>query len=126
MKVTMPQPGGAVLLWFGVFGGPIAWGLQLVTGFTLTQATCSTAGTHWTIHLDAWTIAVTALAALATTAAWTAAFATFRATRDAGSEPPSSRIRFLAVIAATVTPLFLAMILMSGIGSALLVECTQG
>jgi hypothetical protein len=111
-------------LWLGVFGAPGAWALQHVSGYALTEATCGDAG--WHVNLDAWTIAVSAGAALVAVAAGTAAALTYRATRAAGEEPPVARIRFLAVIGIAIAPLFLAMILMSGLGTLFLDHCRQG
>jgi hypothetical protein len=118
--------GEAAVLWLGVLGAPIAWALQHVTGFALTEARCrEAAGGGWDVNMDAWTIVVSATAAAVAVAALAAAIVTFRATRDAESEPPRGRIHFLAVIGITIAPLFLAMILMSGLGAILLPECVQ-
>jgi hypothetical protein len=57
---------------------------------------------------------------------WLASLAVLRATRDGGSDPPASRIRFLAIIGLSTAPLFLLIILMSGTGSVALGGCHQG
>ena len=56
-----------------------------------------------------------------------AALAAWRATRDADDDdaPPAGRIHFLAVIGLTITPLFLAIIVMSGAGAIVLDGCVQ-
>jgi hypothetical protein len=127
MRLTRPHPGGATLLWLGVLGAPFAWTVQHVSGYALTEANCGTAGrTTWEVHMDAWTIVVTALAVTVALAALTAAVATFRAVRDSGTDPPGGRIRFLSVIGIAIAPLFLAMILMSGLGVLMLNPCVQG
>jgi hypothetical protein len=121
----------ARLSWFGLLGAPFAWALQHVTGFALTQAQCNGAGAHWDIHLDAWTIAVTAPAAAIAVLAELASIKVFRETRQAegagGSEepPPKGRIHFLATVGIVISPLFLFIILMSGLGSVFLAECVQ-
>ena len=114
--------------WFGVFGAPSAWAMQHVTGYALTEATCSEAAQSmgWDVHLDAWTVAISAAAALVAVASGIAALATYRATRAAGEEPPAARVRFLAVVGIAIVPLFLAMILMSGLGVLFLDPCRQG
>ena len=114
-----------VLVWLGVLGAPTAWTAQHVIGYTLTEAGCQEASRNWDLAVDAWTIAVTAVAAAVALLAWVAAFATWRATRDAGDEPPPSRIHFLSVMGMTLTPLFLMIILMSGIGAVALTGCAQ-
>jgi len=128
MRRARPHAGGAVLLWFGVLGAPFAWAAQHVTGYALTEATCSTAAARngWGVPLDAWTIVVTSVAVAAGVGSLAAAIATFRAVYDAGSEPPRGRIRFLAVIGITIAPLFLAIMLMSGLGVLFLNRCAQG
>jgi len=113
-------------VWIGVLGAPAAWAVQHVTGYALTEATCDEAGTSgWDVHMDLWTIVVTAAAVAVALAAIAAAIATFLATRGAESEPPRARIHFLSVIGITIGPLFLAMILMSGLGAVFLTECVQ-
>jgi hypothetical protein len=119
------HPGGALLLWFGVLGGPVAWAVAHVAGVELSQASCrQTARTG--VPFDAWAIVVFVLAAIVAAGAEVAAVLTYRATRDASSEPPAGRIRFLAVIGMTIGPLFVAMILMGGLGAVLLERCQQG
>jgi Mn2+/Fe2+ NRAMP family transporter len=117
----------AGLLWFGVFGAASAWTLQHLSGYILSEATCDEAGREWNVHSDTWTLAITGLAAATACAAGIAALLTFRANRDADddSPPPDGRYYFLSIIGMTITPLFLAMILMSGLGSALLTGCRQ-
>ncbi len=126
MRLPRVNLGEAGVLWLGVFGAPAAWAIQHVSGFALTEARCrEAAGGGWSLNMDAWTIAVSATAAAVAVAALAAAIVTFRATRGAESEPPAGRIHFLAVIGITIAPLFLAMILMSGLGAIFLPECVQ-
>lgn len=117
----------ATVLWLGVLGAPAAWTVQHIAGYALTEARCQEASAlgGWSVNMDAWTIAVTACAAVVALASMTAAGVTFRATRGAESEPPRARIHFLAVIGITIGPLFLAMILMSGLGAVFLPQCVQ-
>jgi hypothetical protein len=116
-------------MWFGLLGAPFAWTLQHVTGYGLTEAACSEAG--FSFDRDAWTVAVTATAAVVALLAGLCAVTAFRRTRGVrgvgGSEepPPKGRIHFLAVVGMVISPLFLAIIVMSGIGSVVLANCTQ-
>jgi hypothetical protein len=123
----MRPPVRTLLLWLGVFGAPAAWALQHITGFALADARCQEAGRGGGLvaHLDAWTLAITAVAAAIALAAEAAAIATLRATRGAESDPPLGRVHFLAIIGVTIAPLFLAIILMSGLGAVFLDECVQ-
>ena len=114
-----------VLLWFGVLGAPFAWAAQHVAGYGLTEAACGLAGKRTGVALDPWTIVVMVLGETVAVLAAVAAVAVFLATRDAGEEPPPSRIHFLSVIGMTISPLFALIILMSGLGSLFLTNCVQ-
>jgi hypothetical protein len=124
---TLRRP--AVLVWFGLFAAPFAWTAQHVAGIELTISAChdNTAGPGWDVPVDPVVIATTALAALIAVLGGLAAVNAWRATRgvDDSDPPPDGRIHFLAIIGMTITPLFLAIILMSGLGSILLAECVQ-
>jgi hypothetical protein len=37
-------------LWVGLLSGPLAWGLQLQTSYSLTETACAT-GHQWLLHL---------------------------------------------------------------------------
>lgn len=113
-----------LLLWFGVLGAPLAWACQHVFGFGLTVAACGAGGRPWGIPIDGWTIAATAVAATIAILAQVAAFVVFRATRGTSEGPPPvSRIHFMSIVGLTINPLFLAIILLSGIGVSILENC---
>ena len=119
------------LSWFGLLGAPVAWTVTHVLGYGLTEATCDPAGTRWSIALDGWTVALTAVAAAIAALAGLAALVAFRRTREVegvgGPEepPPKGRIHFLAVVGIAISPLFLAIIVMDGLGVVLLPSCVQ-
>lgn len=118
-----------VLMWFGLFGAPAAWAAQHVTGVALTIGAChdNTEGPDWQVHVDAWTVVSTSAAALVAILAGLSAIAAWRSARDADDSdpPPAGRIHFLGIVGLTISPLFLAIILMSGLGSIFLSECVQ-
>ena len=119
----------AALMWFGLFAAPAAWAAQHVAGIALTIGEChdNTAGPAWHVDVDAWTVAVTAVAAVVAVLGGVAAVAAWRGARDADDSdpPPRGRTHFLAIIGMTISPLFLAIILMSGLGTVLLAQCVQ-
>lgn len=128
MRPLHPRIGltNAALLWYGLFGAPFAWTIQHVAGIGFTEASCQEAAKHgWDISLDAWTIAFSAGAVLVSVGGLLAAFATWRRTKDVGSDPPGARVHFLSIIALTTTPLFLAIMLMSGLSVLFLTACRQ-
>jgi hypothetical protein len=114
------------LQWFGLLGAPFAWVAQFVFGYAITEAGCDPGGRRYGIPIDGWTTAATAAAAVVAVLAGLAALATFRATSDAGSEPPAGRVHFLATVGMTISVLFLFIILMGGLGAIALENCRQG
>ena len=119
----------AALAWLGALGPPFAWAAQHVAGYAVALAECpdNTTGPDWNVPVDTATIAIGATAAVVTLLCGAGAFAAWRATRSADDDdaPPAGRVHFLAVIGLTITPLFLAMIMMSSAGAIAFRECVQ-
>jgi hypothetical protein len=111
-----------------VAGAPLAWAAQHVIGFGITQAGCEKAGTRWGVPIDTLVIGVTAVGAAVAVLACVCAVLVFRATWGAGAKgpPPDGRLHFLAIAAMVVSPLLLAIMLMSGVGTVVLSGCHQG
>jgi hypothetical protein len=123
--------GPALLSWFGLLGAPLAWTLQFLFGLTLSEAACNEAGTRWDVPVDGPTVAATVAAAIIAVLAGLAALAAFRETRHARGkggaeeEPPLGRVHFLATVGVVISPLFLFIIVMNGVGVAVLANCQQ-
>jgi hypothetical protein len=119
----------SVLMWIGLFAAPFAWATQHVIGIELQYAHChdNGPGPAWDIPVDALTIAVSAAAAAVAVLGGLAALAAWRSVRDADDDdaPPAGRIHFLGIVGITISPLFLAIIVMSGLGSVVLPACVQ-
>lgn len=130
MSALGPAP-RTVLTWFGLLGAPAAWMLQFLVGYGLTEAACSEAGSRWDVSVDGITLAATISGAAVAITAGLAALKVWHDTRPVegagGSEepPPKGRVHFLATVGIVITPLFLAIILMSGFGVLSLPECRQ-
>jgi hypothetical protein len=126
MRVRVPQSPASPLLWYAVLGAPVAWAAQFAISYWVTQAKCSVAGERWGISIDAWAIASTVAAVAVAAGAGLVALGLFRATRDDDLEgrPPGGRTRFFAAIGLAVMPIFLAIILLNGIG-AVVQSCGQ-
>jgi hypothetical protein len=118
------------LSWFGLLGAPVVWTLMHVLGYGLAEARCDPIGSG-KVTLEAWTVALMSVAAAIAVLAGLSALAVFLRTRDVkgvgGSEepPPKGRLHFLAVVGMAISPLFLAIILMDGLGVLILPECVQ-
>jgi hypothetical protein len=115
----------AVLQWVGLGLGGAAWVVQLVTGYGLTEAECSTAGSRWDISGDAWQTGLMLAAVAFVLLAQTAAVTVLVRTSDVSFEdaPPSGRVRFFAIAAVLANLLFLTIVLLSGIGAIANIAC---
>jgi hypothetical protein len=119
MRIRAPQSPTSPLLWYSVLGAPIAWASQFAVSYWVTQAKCSVAGERWGISVDTWAIALTVVAAVLAVGGWLVALWLFRATGDddVDGAPPGGRTRFMAAVGLAIAPIFLAIILLNGIGA---------
>ena len=127
MSRRVPSSAASPLLWFGVLGAPGAWVTQFSLNYWLTEARCGVTETEWGLGLDAWVIIFTVLAAATALAAGLASLLLFRATAGTGHDtpPPNGRVHFLATVGIAITPLFVAIIVMNGVGATVLSNCHQ-
>jgi hypothetical protein len=121
----------SVVQWVGVVVAPLVWASQHVVGYGVGEARCSVAGMRWGIGYDTWQLAILVVAALLVLVSEAAAVTVFLATRDAnygdgppgegrwGGAVPYTRLHFFATAAMLANVLFLAMILLDGLGSVL-------
>jgi hypothetical protein len=116
-----------VLQWVGVFVGGLAWTVQHVMGFGVTDAACSAAGLRWGIGNDAWQITLVIVVSLIILGAEAASIAVFLSTREAEEQdpPPAGRLHFFAAAAMLANLLFLVIVLLDGIASVSNILCRQ-
>jgi hypothetical protein len=113
------------LMWIGMFAGPVAWAFQHLAGLSLTVADCHDLTLpRSNIHFHGWVIAVTAVALAVSVAGQLAAIGAWRLTRGE-EELPGARIHFLSVVGMAISPLFIIIVLMSGLGALFLPQCVQ-
>jgi heme/copper-type cytochrome/quinol oxidase subunit 2 len=112
-------------LWFAVAGAPVAWGLQFGIGYWISQTHCDQAAGGWTDAAQAWVVVLTVVAALVALAGGLTALGLYRATREVDHEdgPPGGRTHFLSIVGMAITPLFLFIIVMNGVGVNVLSPC---
>jgi hypothetical protein len=115
-----------LLQWYGLLGAGLAWTVQLVLGFGVTVARCSTGG-DFGLGYDTWQIALTVLAGVFAALGEAAAVTVFMATRavEYDGPPPDGRRHFFASAAVIGNVLFLMIILLSGIGLLAHSPCRQ-
>jgi Mn2+/Fe2+ NRAMP family transporter len=116
----------AILAGLGVSLAPIGWTLQHWVGFSVNQARCN-GPTRGTAPVTAVTLAMTIFAVAIAMLGLACSAAALRATRDVEDDgpPPPGRVHFMAVVGIAITPLFVFIVLMSGIGTFLLPICRQ-
>jgi hypothetical protein len=116
----------ALLMWFGVWAAPVAWALQHAAGVMLGLAQCNPNGRRWQIALGTWDVAIAVIAAAVAIAGIVAAVLALRGTSDRSeAPPPGSRIHFMAAMALAIGPLFLAIIVLNGLGTGFADLCRQ-
>lgn len=120
-----PESPVSPVLWFAVLGAPGAYAVQLGLGYWLAEAACSPTGGEWGIPLAAWAAVVTALSAAIAVAAGLTSVWLYRRHGDRHDPPPPGRVAFLAAVGMTLSVLFLALILMSGVGAVTFRVCNQ-
>lgn len=115
------------LMWIGVAAPPIAWMLEHGFGFGVSEANCSAVGPQWGVAFSTWIIVVTAATGALSIAGLLAAIVAYRAVRsvDTDDPPPAGRVWLLSVFALITTPILLAIIVLSGVGTLVLGSCTQ-
>jgi hypothetical protein len=113
------------LQWFGLFAAALVWTVQHVVGFGVFVATCAPGGSRWGIPVKTWQLSLLAVGILFALLAEAAALRVVLATRgvEEDAPPPHGRRHFFAVAAALANVLFLAIILMDGIGSLAFPAC---
>jgi hypothetical protein len=127
----MRLPRDSVLVWFGLLGAPFAWVGQFLVGLGMTEAACGDDGMHRSLAVNGVTAAATALGAVITVLAVLTALkvrrdmSPVRGVGGAEEPPPRGRVYFLATLGVVIAPVFLFMMLMSGIGAIALPECHQ-
>jgi heme/copper-type cytochrome/quinol oxidase subunit 2 len=127
MKLDPPKSAASPIMWFGVLGAPLAWGVEFGVGYWMTQTGCSVPGREWSLDQNVVGVVLMAACFVVAAAAGATAVAMFRGTRENEEDdaPPAGRVHFLAAVGMTVTVLFLFIIVMTGLGIVILPDCHQ-
>ena len=113
--------------WFGLLGAPLAWTVQLVLGYGVTEARCEPGGSRWGVSVDTWEISLMIAAGAVVIFAEVCATALYYATRDVSYDDaaPLGRRHFFVTASSLGNVLFLMIILLSGIGIVSHSPCHQ-
>ena len=114
-----------LLQWYGLFGAAFAWAAQLIVGFGVSYADCTSASRHWGIDVVTWMIVLTAVGLVCAVAAEAAAVTVLRETHSLDHEatPPPGRRHFFAYGAAAGNVLFIAAIVLTAVGALANATC---
>jgi hypothetical protein len=113
--------------WFGLLGAPLAWTVQLVLGFGVTEARCNVGGSRWGVAVDTWQISLMVAAGAVVIFAEFCAVTLYAVTREVSydGQAPIGRRRFFVTASSLGNVLFLVIILLSGIAAVDHVACRQ-
>jgi hypothetical protein len=113
--------------WFGLLGAPLAWTVQLVLGYGVTEARCNVGGSRWGVDVDTWEITLMIAAGAVVILAEVCAVVLYYVTRDVlyDGQPPLGRRQFFVAASSFCNVLFLMIILLSGIAAVDHVPCRQ-
>ncbi|MBX6356789.1 MAG: hypothetical protein IRZ05_13150 [Micromonosporaceae bacterium] len=118
---------GALLLWFGVFGGAIAWAVHLMAAWGTEELTCASG--HRTISGTPLVLVLALMAAIPGVVALAALGVSWRAWRQTGDHRdedggrPLDRARLLAVVGMSANLLFVAIIAFDAAALAVFPPC---
>ena len=121
------SPTQEFMQWFGLLGAPLAWTVQLVLGYGVTEARCNVGGSRWGVDVDTWEITLMIAAGAVVILAEVCAVTLYYATRDVSydDQPPLGGRQFYVAASSLGNVLFLMIILLSGIAAVDHVPCRQ-
>lgn len=125
--ILSPESPVSPVLWYAVLGAPTAWALQFWVGYWAAEARCERPGAHVAVDISTWTIVAGAAGLAIAFGALATSVVLWRRFSDAEVKgaPPRGRVRFLAAVGMTVSPLFIAIIAMTSSGVLVLMPCNQ-
>lgn len=112
-----------LLLLAGIGAAPAAWTAQLTLGYAVGDAACNPAGERWGVDAVLWVGVLTGVAAALAVGGLLAALAVARAVRRGDADDPRERLHWFALGGVLVSGVFLALILLGGIGTAVVDPC---
>lgn len=116
-----PRASDTGRLWTGVLAGPVAWLLNLLLSYLLTDWSCNH-GHAVVIHL---VNVVTLLAALAGTVVAWSAWRMAEPSKSTGAAPPPGRVRFMALAGLILGIVFALAIVAQAIPPFILGPCQR-
>jgi hypothetical protein len=116
------------LIWIGLLLAPGAWTVQHVLAFGVSETSCAAVGRQWDVPFSTWQAVLMVAAGVLAVGGLGASILGFRQVRNAGEDddPPAGRARLMAVCGMVICPIFLALVLLDGLGALLLGSCHQG
>lgn len=105
--------------WYGLFGAALAWTAQMIVGWGVAYAACTSASRHWGLDVVTWQIVLAAIGVTFAALAEVAAIRVLLDTRqlDYDDAPPLGRRHFFAYAAALGNLLFIGAIVLNAVGT---------
>jgi hypothetical protein len=115
-----------ILVWFGILAAPAAWTIEHVFGYGWSEATCNPGGGASTTSFHVGAAVLSGAGVLIGIAGLLAGISVLRATESHEDPPPGGRLRMLAAVSVTATPLFIVIMILSAVGALTLDACRPG
>ena len=115
-------------MWVGLFAAPVAFAVEHVLGWGISEANCEAVGRQWGISFTVSAGVLAAVCALVAAGGLVSAGLSYRAMSgtDNDAPPPDGRIWLLSICGIVVSSLLLILILLTLAGILLLGHCHQG
>jgi hypothetical protein len=127
VEATRAESIGSAALWFGVLGGPAAWGLQLLVASELVELSCSPGGGGgevFGVAVDAIIVVLTVVCLVVATAAGVLSFRCLRRI-GTGDPSPGQRARWMAVAGLLTSVLSFVVVLQGAFPTVFLSLCER-
>ena len=107
-----------MLMWAGIVAAPLAWAVEHIFGWGVSEANCDPARVAGAF--TTWAGVLCGVAAAVALGGLAAAIFAFRAVKDDAeqdADPPPGRIWLMSIFGIVLSPIFLTMILLTGVGT---------
>lgn len=125
MRIDLTSRLTNALLLYGLLAAPLAWAAQLVIGYGVGEADCSAAGMGWGLDSTTWELVlvigtgVVGLSGLVVAAGFEVEL------RRGETVDERGRLAFMAAGGVLVSIVFIALIVLGGVGSLYVEPCHQ-
>jgi hypothetical protein len=113
------------LLLYGLLAAPLAWAAQLVIGYGVGEADCSAAGMRWGLDSTTWELVLVVVTGIVALSGLVVAAGFELELRRGQAADERGRLAFMAAGGVFVSAVFIALIVLGGVGSLYVESCHQ-